>query len=92
MSTHAATFYVQIEPEFRRSYYGDDNLVVTSIKAVGITQKRPTKQKPGTVLTKLTLQIPDAAFLPLRPEAIVVIPDSMTTFEPVVVEAEDAAS
>jgi hypothetical protein len=78
MRTHDATFYVQIEPvwsPWRKNTHGDKDL--ESIKAVAITQTRPKSQRPGTVLTKLTVRVPEAAFLPLRPEAIVVIPEDM---------------
>jgi hypothetical protein len=80
-----ATFYVQIEPEF----VGRENPWVRAIKAVGLTQKRPQRQRPGTVMVKLTVRVPTAAFMPLRPEAIVVVPEDMTVTEPLVVEAGD---
>lgn len=87
MSSHDATFYVQIEPDF---FGRSDNPHVRAIKAVAITQKRPERQRPGTVLTKLTVRVPDAAFLPLRPEAVVVVPEDMTAAAlPVEVEASD---
>jgi hypothetical protein len=90
MSLYDATFYVQIEPDFYR-YSGGER--VRSIKAVALTQKRPAQQRPGTVLAKLTVRVPEAAFLPLRPEAIVVIPEDMTVAsQPIEVEANDPSS
>jgi hypothetical protein len=83
--THQTSFYVQIEPEF----FGNDNPQVRQIKAVGLTQKRPRAQRGGTVMVKLTIEVPDGAFLPLRPEATIVIPEGMTVAEPITVEAED---
>lgn len=72
---HDATFYVQVEPTFYK--YGGNDPTVSSIRAVAITQKRPERPRGGVVLTKLTIRIPDGAFLPLRPEVIVVIPENM---------------
>lgn len=82
---HDATFYLQLEP----SFYGGQQQIVREIRAVGLTQKRPTRQRAGSVVVKLTVRVPDAAFLPLRPQAIVVIPESMATTEPLEVVASD---
>lgn len=60
---------------------------MTGIKATAITQKRPARPRPGVVLTKLTVRAPDAAFLPLRPEVVVVIPENMVVTSPIEVEA-----
>jgi hypothetical protein len=91
MSTHDATFYVQIEPvwsNWRKDKHGDKAL--ESIKAIAITQQRPKSQRPGTVLTKLTVRVPEGAFLPLRPEAVVVVPEDMIAAAlPIEVEAGD---
>ena len=86
-TSHEAEFYVQLEADL----YGPDPGRVRDIKAVALTQKRPQRQRPGTVMVKLRVRVPDGAFLPLRPEAIVVIPEGMTVAEPVVVEAVDPA-
>lgn len=88
-----ATFYVQIEPRWKEPRWYLDaagNAILQAAKAVGITQERPRKQKPGTVLAKLTVRIPAGAFLPLAPEAVVVIPESMLVVEPLEVVATDA--
>ena len=84
--THDATFYVQVEPTFWR-WASDPQ--VASISAVRMTQKRPRVQRPGTAMVKLTVRIPDAAFLPLRPEAVIEIPMDLVTIEPLHVEAGD---
>lgn len=83
-----ATFYAQVEPEWSNYAVGGEKQL-RGAKVVGITQKKPGKQKGGTVLVKLTIRVPDGAFLPLRPEAIVVIPEDMTATTPVEVIAED---
>lgn len=64
-----ATFYVTVEPEFLRRYDSNSNPRIRSIKATKITQNRPGRT-PGVVV-KLTVKIPDAAFLPLAPEAVI---------------------
>lgn len=84
---HDATFYVQIEPEWSSYANREGERALTGIKATAITQKRPTRPRHGAVLTKLTVRIPDAAFLPLRPEVIVVIPEDMVVTSPIEVEA-----
>ena len=89
-ATHVdATFYAQVEPEWSRWTNWDGERTLEGAKVVNITQKKPTRPRGGTVLVKLTIRVPNGAFLPLRPEAIVVIPDDMTVTTPVEVTAED---
>lgn len=84
------TFYAQVEPEFMTRGWGTDKKThVRSIKVARITQKRPEKPIGGTVLVKLTLDIPDEAFLPLEPEAVIRVPASLVEVNPISVEAED---
>ncbi|MDR6142063.1 hypothetical protein QE375_001617 [Microbacterium foliorum] len=85
-----ATVYLQVAPEVSRFYPRDDSRSIQGAKVVGSTQKRSSKPQGGTVEVKLTVEIPKAAFLPLRPEAIVIVPESMTTPHPIEVEASDA--
>jgi hypothetical protein len=93
MSTKDATFYVQIEPEFSRwNVDKNGDSILQSIKAVALTQKRPDRPRPGVVVAKLTVRVPDGAFMPLRPEVIVTVPEGMVTTHPIEVEAGDAAS
>ena len=79
-----ATFYAQVKPEF--SYNGER---VLRAKVVALTQAKPSHPRGGVVVVKLTIRVPEAAFLPLRPEAIVVIPEDMTAPYPIEVEAGD---
>jgi hypothetical protein len=81
-----ATFFAQVEPEFVR-HFGEER--VRKAKVVGLTQQRPERPRRGVIVVKLTIRIPEAAFLPLRPEAIVVIPEGMTAPYPIEVEAGD---
>lgn len=94
MSSHVdATFFVQIEPEWGRWFDArnqDTAGAVAGAKAVAITQNKPSRQRPGTVLAKLTVRVPKGAFVPLRPEAVIVIPEDMlAAAQPVEVEAGD---
>ena len=40
-------------------------------------------------MVRLTVRIPDVAFMPLRPEAVVEIPADLVVIEPLYVEAGD---
>lgn len=92
--TVKATVYLQVQPEYtwwaksRREF--DKPGSIEGAKVVGSTQNRAQKPKPGTVEVKITIEVPKGAFLPLRPEAVVVVPESLTTPHPIEVEAEDA--
>ena len=87
-----ATFYAQVEPIERGYVLRDDEdrlPDVVGAKVVRVTQSRPGAPVPGTVLVKLTVRVPVAAFAPLRPAAVVVIPDDMTVAAPIEVVAGD---
>jgi hypothetical protein len=86
MSSHDATFYVQLQPTF---YLSRGEHQVREIRAVALNQKKPNQPRAGTVLVKLTVRVPDGAFLPLRPEAVIVVPEEMTVTSPIEVQAED---
>lgn len=76
-ASHDATFYIQLKPEFARYGAHGQPPNVVAVKPVALTQKSPAQPKGGAILVKLTLRIPDSAFHPLRPEAVIVIPESM---------------
>lgn len=85
-----ATFYVQLAPEWERFWEDEDgNKILSRAKLAGSTISKPGKPRSGTVLLKLTVRVPAGAFLPLAPQAVVVIPEGMTTTEPIMVVAED---
>lgn len=84
-SSLRTTFFLQLEPIWQRGY---SDPKPTGFRVSSITKSRPNKPRGGTVTVKLTLAVPPAAFLPLRPEAEVVIPvDLIETNYPVTVEA-----
>jgi hypothetical protein len=78
-----ATFFVQVEPDW---FVTGKRL--RGARAVRLTQSRPSRPVGGTVLTKLTIRLPRSAFMPLLPEAVVVVPEGSTL--PIQVEANDA--
>lgn len=84
-----STFYVQLEPVWGSRLYGSDELRLDHVRAVRMTQDKPKKPLPGVVMVKLTVRIPEAAFRPLRPEAIIEIPEALTTHTPIEVVADD---
>lgn len=74
-----ATFYAQVEPSWSSWQTGPDGAkLLEAAKVVAITQKRPERPRRGVVICKLTLRLPASAFLPLTPEAIVVVPEGAT--------------
>jgi hypothetical protein len=84
-----ATFYAQVEPEWGYGRDANGERRLAGAKVARITQKRPGSPIAGTVMVKLTIRVPRSAFLPLRPAAVVVIPEDMTVTTPVEVVAED---
>lgn len=82
-----ATFFVQLKPRWSQYYSVDPALLGATVK--NVTQNRPKQPEGGTVTVKLTLRLPAGAFLPLRPEATVVIPEAFTLATPVEVTVQD---
>jgi hypothetical protein len=81
------TAYLVVEPKWSRWRKDTDgNPALESIKVVRVVQSRP---KTSGVAVKLTIEIPEAAFMPLRPEATIEV--AMGDLETIVVEAEPAA-
>lgn len=86
-----ATVYLQVAPEYKRWMADHSNPAsIDGARVVGSTQRKAAKPRPGVVEVKLSIDIPKAAFVPLAPEAIVIVPEEMTAAHPVVVKAEDA--
>lgn len=67
------TCYLQLVPRF--GYRGQS---VHGISAQRVTTRKPNPPIAGSLVVKLTLDVPDAAFLPLAPSADVVIPAEFT--------------
>lgn len=82
---HEVPVYLQItRPRYGYSYGGR----WISAVARRLTVQRPEQPLPGAVVVKLTLRIPDEAFEPLRPQAVIDIPADLIQ-RPVQVEAND---
>lgn len=82
-----ATFYAQVEPEWGHVVGPNGRRKIWAAKVVRITQGKPERPVGGTVLVKLIIRVPEAAFHPLEPEAVVVIPAALTEPQPIEVEA-----
>jgi len=83
--------YLQVEPRRRQgSVQGRPGKVVEAA-VVATTQSRPRKPRGGTITTRITLRIPQRAFDPLEPEAVIVIPMDMTEPHRIEVVATDPA-
>ena len=76
------TFYAQVEPSWGYNQPGFTKSL-RGASVVRLTQTHPRQPIGGTVLVKLSLRIPAAAFLPLQPPAVVVPQDSA---QPVLLE------
>lgn len=91
--TVRATVYLQVQPEYswwaKQRKELDTANAIEGAKVVGLTQTKSQKPRPETVEVKITVELRRGAFLPLRPEAIVVIPETLTQPNPVTVEAGD---
>lgn len=90
MNTRQTTFYVQIEPEFSRYRTRNGEPEISKIKATAINQNRPQHPRSGSVVIKLTIEVPESAFMPLRPEAVIVLnEDQLMNADAITVHAED---
>lgn len=94
--TVTATFYVQVEPEWSKwKRTGDNEVVLDGAKASRITLRRPDNPLPGVVITRLTLELPASAFLPLQPQVVVAVPEfatetiEVTASHPDAIEGDD---
>lgn len=67
------TFYLQVDPVW--SHYNPEKVV--GAKANRITLNKPGRPRGGAVVVKLTVRLPEEAFLPLQPEAVIIIPADM---------------
>jgi hypothetical protein len=80
------TFYIQFEG--RRAYWNKSR--IGSVHAKRLTTKRPDRPIANSVLVKLTVNLPEEAFLPLEPAVEIDIPIDRTEAIGVEVEGPDA--
>lgn len=85
MSAHEATCYVQIKAK-RYSY----SQRIGEIVPVRVTKRKPGAVAEGCIVVKVRVRIPDAAFEPLQPEAVIDVPLDLVQ-RPIEVEASDPA-
>lgn len=83
--TRTATAYLQIEGKDPGPNYDSGRRAIIR----SVHNKRPQTVRSGCIVVKVQLQIPTAAWLPISPEAVVVVPESLVQ-HPVEVEAVDA--
>jgi hypothetical protein len=93
MTAHRATAYLIVKAE-RSRYVSADRETglrpVGAVKIIGSRQGRPAKLERDEVAIKVTVEIPDAAFQPFSPSALVVVPTDLALPGPIGVEAVDA--
>lgn len=77
------TFYIQFEGV--PSYWNEDK--IAKVKARRITIKAPDKTIPRGIVVKMTVDIPEGAFLPFEPSVDITIPLDRTV--PIVVSIEE---
>lgn len=80
--------YLAIEPRKRAYPYGGKPGRVLEAAVVAHTTKRPPV-RAGVLVVRIVVRVPSAAFDPLQPEAVVVIPAELTDARPIVVVAQD---
>lgn len=76
------TVFLQVEATgFTNRYDSQSKSNVPDIRGMrvlAINQKRPEKPKSGCIVVEVKIVMPVAAFLPLKPTAVVDIPDTFT--------------
>jgi hypothetical protein len=85
---HDAEVWLQVQGKTRLPWYqekrdGAGEVVVDSIKVAAMTQSRPSPPRRGCIAVKVTLRIPDGAFLPFSPEAVITVPENMVVRGPI---------
>ncbi len=58
------------------------------LRVVKATQRQPEVVEPGCVVVKIQLRIPQSAFAPLRPQAVITVPEELVQ-HPIEAEAVD---
>lgn len=91
---HDTTVWLQVEGRVKRkpSWHDTGGQVyeVASTKVIAMTQSRPEPPRRGCVAVQVTLRIPDGAFLPLLPQAVITVPaDMVVTGDPIEVDVVD---
>lgn len=83
---HDAEAWLQVSGKVRDKWdtpSGTYKQGVDSIKVEAMTQSRPNPPRKGCIAVKVTLRIPDGAFLPFSPEAVITVPENMVVRGPI---------
>jgi hypothetical protein len=81
-----ATFWAQVEP---RWWFWNTTTDLRSVSVRKVTQRKPRSPVPGCVLVKLTVKLPEEAFVPRVMEGEVTVPPGSWEQVPATVTAED---
>jgi hypothetical protein len=85
-------FFVTFEPEFSSYTDAMGNRTVRRVKPVSITQKPPSgRTRAGSMSVGFKVRIPSAAFLPITPQVVIEVPESLIQVHPLEVEATDGS-
>lgn len=60
---------------------------VTGSRVVAMRANRPSKLVKDQIAVKVTVRVPEDAFNPLTPEAVIVVPSDLTLRAPLEIEA-----
>lgn len=93
MTSHRATAYI-VAKATRYQWGTPDPETglnrIDAVRAIAIRRSRPSKLERDEIAIKVTIEIPDAAFNPITPSALIVVPTDLALPGPIGVEAVDA--
>lgn len=76
----STTVYLKLRPRWGDHDWNSDKLRGFDVE--GVTKNRPSRSSGPVV--KLTLKVPDQAFMPLRPEVVIDVPEQALDYTPIV--------
>ena len=85
--THTAEFYVQIQRKPHTQYRNGKSVTASAVK---LTQDKPTTTPKDTVVVKLKVELPNEAFEPFEPSAVITVPAGLVAQQPTTIIVEDA--
>jgi hypothetical protein len=92
VSNHTATAYLVISG--KRGYGAPNRETglrpITEVSIAALRKGRPRTLDPDEIVVKIRVQVPDDAFDPITPDALIVVPADLTLRGPIEVEATDA--
>lgn len=85
--TRACSFWLQVRPVWSRWYPGS----LMDLRAVRITKRKPSRPEEGCALIHVTLDIPEATFVPREQSVQIAVSPGQLQVVPVTGRAEEAA-